>query len=81
MIDQAQQRSADAKDPVHDPHAEDVLLLFVENALQSRQDRCAEHKQKAQMDMQRGKDQGGKQDEKEKTGSVPEMRRKVKWNV
>ena len=62
MIDQAQQRAADAEDPVHDPYTEDVLLLFVEYAFEPGQDHRADHEQKSKMDVQGGKDQGRKED-------------------
>ena len=35
VIDQAEHRAEHAEDPVHDPYAEDVPLLFIQNAFQT----------------------------------------------
>ena len=53
MVDQTQERPADTEYPVYDPDAQNVLLLFIKDALEACQNRGAEHEQKAQMDVQR----------------------------
>ena len=77
MIDQTQQRSTDAKDPVHDPYAEYVLLFFIEDTLKSRQNCRANHKQETKVDMQRGKDQRREEDRQHRRmvsrGDPPEV--------
>lgn len=57
MINQAQEGTADAEDPVNDPHTENVLLLFIEDTFKTGEDGCTAHKQKTKVNVQRGKDQ------------------------
>ena len=57
MIDQAQQGSTYAEDPVNEPNAEQILLFLIEDTLESRQNSGTSHEYETMMDVQRSKDQ------------------------
>ena len=49
MVDQTEERAADAESPVNDPYAKDVLLLFIENAFKSGEDGSAAHEKETEV--------------------------------
>ena len=67
MVDQTEERAADAESPVNDPYAKDVPLLFIENAFKSGEDGSAAHEKETEVNVECCEDQRGEKDG-QKTG-------------